>query len=98
MEVAIAAVLPCFWVCKIVGESIYQQAQHNNPYLRWIETYSGEDFTNSVNAAIQIFDDVAMLASDTVRADMLDAFYKSTVFEWHFWNDAYSKKVFDEMT
>lgn len=83
VEVAIASVLPCFWVYKIVGESIAQNAdmKSNNPYKKWIETYSSKEFSDSVERAISIFDEVALSASDEVRALMLDAFYKSTVLE-----------------
>lgn len=45
--------------------------------------------------AITIFDEVAFSASDKIRGLMLDAFYKSTVLEWHFWNDSYNQVVFD---
>lgn len=83
VEVAIASVLPCFWVYKIVGQSIAQNAdmKSNNPYKKWIETYSSKEFSDSVERAISIFDEVALSVSDEVRALMLDAFYKSTVLE-----------------
>ncbi len=97
VEVAIAGILPCFWVYKIVGQSIFEKTKLNNqnPYWHWIETYSSKNFSESVDSAIKIFDEVAIAASDTIRSSMLNTFYKSTVLEWHFWNDAYSMKVFD---
>lgn len=99
IETAIAAVLPCFWVYQKVGTSIANttDTKSRNPYLRWIENYSGEEFENSVKKAIAIFDEIALSVSDKIRLSMLDAFYKSTVLEWHFWNDAYHKKVFDHL-
>lgn len=30
-----------------------------------------------------------------MKIKMLDAFYNSVCLEWHFWNDAYNKTVFD---
>jgi thiaminase (transcriptional activator TenA) len=97
VEIAIASVLPCFWVYKIVGQSIAQNTnmESHNPYGKWIETYSGKEFSDSVERAIIIFDEVALSASDAIRYLMLDAFYKSTVLEWHFWNDAYNQTIFD---
>jgi thiaminase/transcriptional activator TenA len=38
---------------------------------------------------ITIFDRLARQTSRHVRTLMLDAFYKSTCLEWHFWNDSY---------
>ncbi len=97
VEIAIASVLPCFWVYKIVGQSIAQNTdmESQNPYQKWIETYSGKEFSDSVERAISIFDKVALSASNKIRGFMLDAFYKSTVLEWHFWNDSYNQAVFD---
>ncbi|NBV28776.1 hypothetical protein EBS02_07150 [bacterium] len=69
--------------------------ESQNPYKKWIETYSGKEFSDSVERAISIFDEVALSASDEVRGLMLDAFYKSTALEWHFWNDSYNQVVFD---
>ena len=95
VEVGIAALLPCFWIYREVGLFIANNGVQNNPYARWIDTYSGDDFGNAVNEAIGIFDKLADNASDEIRNKMLEAFYKSSCLEWHFWNDSYDNKVFD---
>ncbi|MGR3973709.1 MAG: thiaminase II [Candidatus Rhabdochlamydia sp.] len=95
VAVGMAAVLPCFWVYRSVGQSIAMQTQPfaNNPYLRWIETYASQAFSETVTKAINIFDEMAFAASEKTRQAMLTAFYKSTLLEWHFWNDAYHQTV-----
>ncbi|MFY7697955.1 MAG: thiaminase II [Legionella sp.] len=97
VELAIASMLPCFWVYNIVGQSIAQRIDiaSQNPYKKWIETYSGKEFSDSVERAIQIFDEIALSVSDDIKHLMVNAFYKSTVLEWHFWNDSYNQAVFD---
>lgn len=95
IEVAVAAVLPCFWVYYEVGRSIIDHATQENRFSRWIETYSGEAFASSVNEAICIFDALAQNASEATQNKMIHAFYKSTVLEWHFWNDSYNRVSFD---
>lgn len=45
--------------------------------------------------AIPIFDEAASNANETTRRKMLDALYKSSVLEWHFWNNADKKQNFD---
>ena len=97
VEVGIAAVLPCFWVYRDIGLYIAQSSANNNPYARWIETYSSDDFSQAVNQAISIFDELGLQTTEAIRQKMLDAFYKSTCFEWHFWNDAYNQVVFDRI-
>lgn len=97
VELAIASVLPCFLVYNIVGQSIAQKTniESQNPYQKWIEAYASPAFCGTVERATGIFDEVSLAASVEVRHLMLDAFYKSAVLEWHFWNDAYNQTVFD---
>ena len=95
IEVAIASILPCFWVYQDVAQKISKQSKQNNPYQRWIDTYASDSFEKSVQNAIHIFDAMANAASIDLKNKMLDAFYNSTVLEWHFWNDAYHEKIFD---
>ncbi len=97
VEVAIAAILPCFWVYKEIGLSMAENVDPDNPYMAWIDTYSNEAFCAEVDRAIEIFDEVAMSASESVRDQMVDAFYKSTALDWHFWNDSYNQEVFDDL-
>lgn len=91
VEVAVSAILPCFWIYREVGLFIQKHSGSNNPFARWIETYSSKDFVASVDEVIGIFDDLAVDAGDAIRQKMLDVFYNSTCLEWHFWNDAYNK-------
>ncbi|MDE0940491.1 MAG: carboxy terminal-processing peptidase, partial [Pirellulales bacterium] len=39
VEVAVASVLPCFWIYWEVGRHIQTRAGPSNPYERWINTY-----------------------------------------------------------
>jgi thiaminase/transcriptional activator TenA len=98
VEIGVAAVLPCFWIYREVGNHIARYAEANNPYERWISTYSGEEFSRAVDDAIRIFDTLAINASETTRQQMNDVFYKNCVFEWHFWNDAYKMKDFEDIS
>lgn len=95
VEIGVAAILPCFWVYREVGLFIAKHSISSNPYARWIETYSSEDFSASVTEVIDIFDNLAAESTSATQNKMLEAFYKSTCLEWHFWNDAYNEVAFD---
>lgn len=97
VAVAVAAVLPCFWVYYEVGTSIAKQSKSNNSYARWIETYASEEFATSVAEMLAIFEDFAKAATPEVQQKMVNSFYKSTCLEWHFWHDAYHQRVFDNV-
>lgn len=97
VEVAMAAVLPCFWIYKQVGDYIYKnQKNKNNPYQKWIDTYTGEDFGIAVNNAISICDKAAASATEETRRLMTEAFITSSRLEFEFWDSAYKIKKWNE--
>lgn len=90
VEVATAAVLPCFWIYKEVGDYILNnQIKGNNPYQTWIDTYGGEDFAYSVETAINICNSLADRTTSEIREHMTDAFVVCSKMEWMFWNSAW---------
>lgn len=93
IEVALAAVLPCFWIYKEVGDYILKhQVKDNNPYQSWIDTYGGEEFERSVVSAIAICDEVAEQCTEEQREAMTKAFVTSSKLEWLFWDSAYRQE------
>ena len=90
LEVAMAAVLPCFWVYQKVGDHILAtQCKKGNPYQAWIDTYGGDDFAVAVQRAIAICDEVAASCTEARRQAMTEAFVVCTKMEWMFWDSAW---------
>lgn len=85
VEIAAAAVLPCFWVYQRVGEDIVARSGADNPYRRWIETYSDPAFAAASSRAIEICDELAAGASSEIRQGMTDIFLTCTRMEKLFW-------------
>lgn len=88
VAVAMAALLPCFWVYRDVGHHIADRVSAGNPYQAWIDTYSGDDFDTAVTNACALADRLAAQASADERAAMAHAFRQSTLLEWMFWDSA----------
>jgi thiaminase/transcriptional activator TenA len=90
VEVMAAAVLPCFWIYKEIGDYILaNQVKENNPYQAWIDMYSSEEFAQSVEKAIRICDELAEKCTDEQKQAMTDAFVACSKMEWMFWDSAY---------
>ncbi|MCH8534379.1 MAG: TenA family protein [Flavobacteriaceae bacterium] len=90
VEVSLAAVLPCFWIYKEVGDYLLNKVElENHPYKKWIATYGGEDFANAVRRATEITEYYAQNTTEKVREEMTQAFLKTAQMEWMFWNSAY---------
>ncbi|MGN7987873.1 TenA family protein [Pedobacter sp. 22226] len=93
VEVAAAAVLPCFWIYKAVGDYILaEQTGDQNPYKRWIDMYAGAEFAAAVEKAIAITDQLAGGVNEETREKMLVAFEMATRLEWMFWDSAYEQE------
>lgn len=88
-EETVAAILPCFWVYWEVGVHIAERASADNPYQTWIETYSDDQFADSVKRIIAITDRLAQDATPAMHERMRAAFMQCTRFEWMFWDSAY---------
>ena len=86
---AMAALFPCFWIYREVGNRILATATAPNPYSLWMETYAAEEFAQVVEEATLFTDKLAAQAGDAERARMHSAFMQASRLEYCFWDDAY---------
>jgi thiaminase/transcriptional activator TenA len=91
-EILVAALLPCFWIYWDVGSAIARNAARENPYRAWIDTYADEAFGEAVRTVIAITDRAAMATTEATRTKMLEAFSRSSQYEWLFWDGAYQRR------
>lgn len=97
IELAVSAVLPCYWIYHEVGKYIVQHTNLSNPFTKWISTYSREKFNQNLLEITKIFNELALNSTKETQQKMCNEFYKSSVLEWHFWNDAYNMKNYDNL-
>lgn len=98
-EILVGAILPCFWIYWDVAQAITHTARPGNRYQAWIDTYADPAFGQAVETVIGIADRAYLSAPlPGVRLGMLDAFGRSTQYEYLFWDGAYNLRgwpVFD---
>lgn len=95
VEVAAAAILPCFWIYQRVGHWIVDhRTTGHNPYADWIACYSDPAFDASNQLAIDLCDRMAEGTTPAVRARMTEAYRRSSQLEWLFWHAAYTDLTF----
>ena len=87
--VALAGLLPCFWIYAEVGRDIHARSMPGNPYQAWVDTYAGEEFHAIVRGVIATIDRVADAADSATRQRMAEAYRYSAELEWMFWDSAY---------
>jgi len=88
-EVAVAALLPCFWIYGEVGKHLLSIAAADNPYQAWIDTYADEAFEEGINKVIAIADNAALASTPIIKEQMFEAFERASHLEWMFWDSAY---------
>ena len=88
-----AAILPCFWIYWYVGHEIAKVAKPDNPYIKWINTYTDPGFEEAVKAVIALTEEAAQNATLETCAAMRKAFVLSSVYEWMFWDSAYRRET-----
>ena len=90
-EESLAALLPCFYIYREVGNSIKKQASSKNPYSMWIDTYSNKEFSDTVDTMLDITQHVVLdiVADSKKGVRLLNLFKISTELELYFWNDSY---------
>ena len=87
-EERVAAILPCFWIYWRVGNHIAGEAQPDNPFRAWIDTYADPAFGEATEA-VKAITDTAAASAPNKRPAMLAAYRRSAQFEWMFWDSAY---------
>ena len=87
--VAVAALLPCFWIYAEVGRDIHARSAPGNPYRSWVDTYASEEFHAAVRGVCATVDRLADGATQATRAAMHAAYRDAARLEWLFWDSAY---------
>ena len=87
--VAVAALLPCFWIYAEVGRNIHARSAANNPYQPWVDTYASEKFHAAVRGVCATVDRLADNATDATRAAIHITYSDAARLEWMFWDSAY---------
>jgi thiaminase (transcriptional activator TenA) len=89
---ALGAVLPCYWIYWEVGKSLIENGSPNSLYQRWIDTYGGEEFAETVRAVLQLTEHVGKGLNPHEEARMMDHFVTTARYEWMFWDGSWRRE------
>lgn len=85
----IAAVLPCYWVYRRVGERLAAHPPAHPLYRDWVLFYASADFAEATARQVSLLDELAAEATEPARERMARWFRRSLRYEWMFWDQAY---------
>ncbi|MFO8002018.1 MAG: TenA family protein [Marinilabilia sp.] len=91
-EASAAALLPCFWIYHETGLQIRERATEPNPYLSWIQTYSGQEYYNYVRKFVAIAERLFLKTSLPLRKKMFEAYRQSARFEEALFSEAWQAR------
>ncbi len=92
----IASILPCFMVYEQVAKKMLQHKDlkvKNNAYYFWIDKYSSDKYSQSVEKMMRLADEIYILANPKERQMMIDLCETAVRLEYMFW-----KQIFDNDT
>jgi len=89
----VGAVLPCYWIYGEVGKHLLERGSPKPRYQKWIDTYGGEDFGETVNAVLAVADALGPGLGATERALAHRHFKITSRYEWMFWDMGYRKEA-----
>lgn len=83
------ALAPCMLGYGEIGQRLLKDPatkKQDNPYLSWIEMYSGEEYQEVYNSTVDYLDQLAgQGVSETRKADLIKTFTDATRLEIGFW-------------
>ena len=82
----LGAVLPCYWIYWKVGKHLMARGSPHPLYRRWIDTYGGEEFARTVQAVLELTDQVGAGLSEAERRRARQHFVTTSRYEWMFWD------------
>jgi len=89
----LAAVLPCYWIYAEVGKSLAARGSVDSRYQRWIDSYGGEDFAETVAQVLELTDRVGPTLTTQDEAVAKDHFVTTARYEWMFFDAAYRQEI-----
>ncbi len=89
---ALGAFLPCYWIYERVGKHLVKQGSPNALYQKWIDTYAGEEFEESVQGILQAVNGQAAKLTERQREAVAKHFLYTSRLEWMFWDMGFRKE------
>ena len=80
-----AAVLPCYWIYREVGQELLRRGSPDLLYQRWIATYGGEEFAIVVGEALALMETAGEGICAAERDRVEERFVTTSRYEWLFW-------------
>ena len=88
-----AAIHPCYWIYREVGQRLRRSRPRDLLYTRWIRAYAGKQFAALVQEQSRLLDRLARQATSAERGRMTEHFVTSSRYEYLFWEQAYQLRT-----
>jgi thiaminase/transcriptional activator TenA len=90
IAIAIASLLPCYWIYFDNSRRIMAASVKDNPYSEFVFAYSGEAFAAQTKYMIDLTNDYAEKSSESVKLLMIQNFKAAIISEYRFIDAVYN--------
>ena len=84
-----ATLLPCYWIYLELAQSMKKKMKADNPYKKWIDTYSSNGYRTSVQQMKEIVEHLSGASDAKTQSAMFQAYLDASKLELAFWDDSY---------
>ena len=90
-----ACLLACAWSYNFIGNHLVKKYpnQENNPYKQWVDTYSGEDFTELNGTAMTLLNELAEDKPERELEALEEIVVTTSLYEYMFWDMCEKKEA-----
>jgi thiaminase (transcriptional activator TenA) len=88
----VGAVLPCYWIYWEAGKKLLGSGSPDPRYQRWIDTYGGDEFGDTVREVLAVTDKLGPGLAPSERERVRRHFRATSRYEWMFWDMGYHRQ------
>ncbi|MBN9619087.1 MAG: thiaminase II [Actinobacteria bacterium] len=88
----VAVVLPCYWIYQRVGAELVERGSPNPHYQRWIDTYAGDAYAQTVAEVLAAADRLGTGLSPDDERRARRHFVVTSRYEWMFWDAGWRRE------
>ncbi len=88
----LAAVLPCYWIYARVGAALLERGSPDPRFQRWIDSYGGEEFADTVAMVLDLTDRIGPQLHSDDEAVARAHFATTARYEWMFFDAAHRRE------
>ncbi|MBS7576570.1 MULTISPECIES: thiaminase II [unclassified Enterococcus] len=93
----LTSLLPCAWLYTEIGQRFKNKKSPEPIYQSWLDTYGDDEMMDFINDYCSVVNQLAENASEASLISAEQAFIKSSIYEYNFWEMSIQQEKWDSL-